>query len=148
MTKINPKPSDIDSFKYSILISLHYCDISFHPERISKLQPFENKCNFIHTTPTEFEINNLNTSLKIFDEINKKIYIYITKNNSDNKAQIVQLKNNRYAALKPVKNKFIKLDKMLTSFSHKELREHLLKYILKNKISDVNDISDINNYLF
>ena len=77
-----------------------------------------------------------------------KKFIYITKNNSDNKGQIVQLKNNRYAALKPVKNKFIKLDKMLTSFSHKELREHLLKYILKNKISDVNDISDINNHLF
>ena len=79
MTKINPKSSDIDSFKYSVLISLHYYDISFHPERISKLQLLGNKCNFIHTTPTEFEINNLNTSLTIFDEINKKIYIYNKK---------------------------------------------------------------------
>ena len=52
MTKINPKSSGIDSFKYSILISLHYYDISFHPERISKLQPFENKCNFIHIAPS------------------------------------------------------------------------------------------------
>ena len=34
---------------------------------------------------------------------------------------------------------------MLRSFSHKELREHALNYILKNKISDVDDISDINN---
>ena len=41
MRKINPKSSDVDSFKYSILISLYYYDISFHPERISKLQPFE-----------------------------------------------------------------------------------------------------------
>ena len=56
--------------------------------------------------------------------------IYTTKNNSDNKGQIVQLKNNRYAVLKPVKNKLIELDKMFTSFSHKEFREHLLKYIL------------------
>ena len=43
MRKINPKSSNIDSFKYSILISLHYYDISHHPERISKLKPFENK---------------------------------------------------------------------------------------------------------
>ena len=146
MRKINPKSSDINSFKYSILISLHYYDISFHPERISKLQPFENKYNFSNITPAEFEINNPNTSLTIFDGNNKKMYI--TKNNSANKAQIVQLKNNRYAALKPVKNKFIKLDKMLTSFSLKELREHILKCILKNKISNVDDIIDINNYLF
>ena len=141
MRKINPKSSDINSFKYSILISLHYYDISFHPERISKLQPFENIQHFSNIRPAEFEINNPNTSLTIFDENNKKIYII--KNNSANKAQIVQLKNNRHAALRPVKNKFIKLYKMLTSSSHKELREHILKRILKNKRSDVDDIIDI-----
>ena len=129
MRKINPKSFDVDCFKYSTLISGHYYDISFHPERKSKLQPFENKYNFIHITPTEFEINNPNTSLTIFDENNKKIYI--TKNNSTNKAQVVKLKNNRYAELKRLKNKFIKLDNMLTSFSHKELREHILQHILK-----------------
>ena len=146
MRKINPKSSDINSFKYSILISLHYYDISFHPERISKLQLFEKKYNFSNITPAEFEINNPHTSLTIFDGNNKKMYI--TKNNSANKAQIVQLKNNRYAALKPVKNKFIKLDKMLISSSHKELRELILKRIFKNKISNEDDIIDINNYLF
>ena len=105
MRKINPKSSDANSFKYSVLISLHYYNISFHPERISKLQPFENKYNFIHITPTEFEINNSNTSLTIFVKNNKYIYIYIyiTKNNSTNKAQIVKFKNNKYAALKPLK---------------------------------------------
>ena len=56
MTKINPCSADINSFKYSILISLHYYDISFHPERISKLKPCGNKYNFIHITPNEFEI--------------------------------------------------------------------------------------------
>ena len=96
MRKINPKSSDADSFKYSILIYLHYYNISFHAERISKLQPLENKYNFIHITPTEFEINNPNISLTIFDENNKKKYI--TKNNNTNKA-----KNNRDAALKPFK---------------------------------------------
>ena len=99
MRKINPKSSDIDSFKYSILISLHYYNISFHPERISKLKPFENKYNFINITPSDFESNNPNISLTIFDESNKKIYT--TKNNSTNKAQIVKLKNNRYTAFKP-----------------------------------------------
>ena len=138
MRKINPKSSDADSFKYSILISLHYYDIFFHPERISKLQPFENKYNFIHITHTEFEISNPNTSLTIFDENNKNIYI--TKNNNTNKA-----KNNRYAALKPLKDKLIKLDKILTSFSHEELRQHILQYILKNKISDVDIINDIDS---
>ena len=114
MRKINPKSSDVDSFKYSILISLHYYDISFHPERISKLKPYEHKYNFIHITPTEFETNNSNTSLTIFDENNKKNYT--TKNDSSNKAYIDQLKNNRYAALKPFKNKFMRLEKMLKNF--------------------------------
>ena len=67
MRKINPKSSDIDSFKYSILISLHYYDISFHPKRISKLKTFEKHYNFIHITPAEFETNNSYISLAIFD---------------------------------------------------------------------------------
>ena len=74
MRKINPKSSDVDSFKYSILFSLHYYDISFHPKRISKLKTFEKHYNFIHITPTEFETNNSNISLTIFNEDNKKIY--------------------------------------------------------------------------
>ena len=94
MRKINSKSSDIDSFKYSILISLHYYDISFHPERISKLKPYENKYHFIQITPTECETNNSHISLTIFDENNKEIYH--TKIDSTNKAYIVQLKNNRY----------------------------------------------------
>ena len=73
MRKINPKSSDIDSFKYSILISLYYYDISFHPERISKLKEFEKYYNFIRITPTEFETNNSDISLTIFEEDNKKI---------------------------------------------------------------------------
>ena len=142
MRKINPKSSDTDSFKYSILISLHYYDISFYPERISKLKLFENKYNFINITPTEFEINNPNVSLKVFNKNNKRIYT--SKNNSTNKVQIAKLKNNRYAALKPLKNKFIKLDRLLASFSHIELRKHMLQNILKSKIDEV-EIKNIDN---
>ena len=47
MRKISPKSSDKDSFKYSILISLHYYDICFHPEKVSKPKPFKNKYNLI-----------------------------------------------------------------------------------------------------
>ena len=137
MRKINPKSSDIDSFKYSILISLHYYDISFHQERISKLKPYENEHNFIHITLTEFEINNSNISLTIFDENNKKTYT--TKNDITNKSSIIQLKNNRYAALKPFKNKFMRLEKMLKSFSHKELKEYILSHINSNDSNASNE---------
>ena len=121
MRKINPKSSDTGSFKYSILTSLHYYDISFHPERTSKLKIFEKNYNFTRIIPTEFETNNSNISLTIFDE--DYTIIYNTKNDSASKANIIQLKNNRYASLKPRKNKFMKLKKLLEPFSHKELTE-------------------------
>ena len=147
MRKINRKSSDIGSFKYSILISLHYYDISFHPERMSKLKANENKCNFVHITPTEFETNNSNITLAIFDESNKKIYT--TKNDSTNKEHIVQLKNNRYAALKPFGNKFTRLEKMLKSFSHKELKDYIINHVnsndLNNTNNDTKDSNDLND---
>ena len=142
MRRISPRSCDFDSFKYSVLIPLHYYDISFHPERISKLKPFENKYNFIHITPNEFKTNNSNISLTIFDENNE--ILYSSKNNSTNKAQIVKLKNDRFAAIKPLKIKFIKLHKLLESFSHIELREHILQSILKNEIDEIK-IKNIDN---
>ena len=60
MRKINLKSSNEDSFKYSILISLHYYDIYFHPERISQLKQFENRYNFNELSPNESEANNPN----------------------------------------------------------------------------------------
>ena len=130
MRKLNPKSSDEYSFKYSILISLHYY-ITFHPERVSRLRVFENKYNFNHITLNEFEINNPNISLTVFDENNN--ITYLPRNSSTNKAQIVKI-NNRYAVVKPLKNKFIQLDILMESFSHLELREHIMQNILKNKI--------------
>ena len=55
MRKINPKSCNIDSFKYSILISLHYYDITYHREKTSKLDAYANKYNFTDTNPIEFE---------------------------------------------------------------------------------------------
>ena len=136
MRKINRKSSEIDSFKYTVLISLHYYNVFFQPERISKLKTFETQYNFIQITPTEFETNNSNISLTIFDESNKRIYT--AKDDSTNKAHIVQLKNNRYVELKPLKNKFMRLDKMLKSFSHKELKEYILNCIHTNDPNNTN----------
>ena len=135
MREVNPKSSNINSFKYSILISLHYYDIYYHPERISKLKAFENKYNFIQTTPNEFEINNPDISLTVFDE-NDNI-VYMSNNNSTNKAQIVKINNYRYAAIKRFKNKFVKLDELLDSFPHLDLREYILQKILKNKMEGI-----------
>ena len=38
MSSINPKCTNNDSFKYSILISLHYYELYNHPERLNQLK--------------------------------------------------------------------------------------------------------------
>ena len=75
----------------------------------------------------------------------KQQKIYTTKDDSTNKAHIVQLKNNRYAALKPFKNKFMRLEIMLKSFSRNELKEHIWNHIYKKDSNDSNDSNDTNN---
>ena len=57
MTKVNPKCTNIDSFKYSILISLHYYDISHHREKTSKLDAYANNYNFSGFNPDIFDKN-------------------------------------------------------------------------------------------
>ena len=91
MRTINIIPSSSDSFKYSILCSLHYYDISSHPERTSKLKPYENRYDFAHNTPYEFEVDNPNISLTVYDENDEIIYHPI--NNSKNKVKIVKINN-------------------------------------------------------
>ena len=127
MRKIIPKSPGNDSFKYFILISLHYYDIPYHPERISNLKPHENRYNFIHITPAEFEINIPNISLNIFNENQEQIYT--SSNNTPYQANIVQLKNNRYTAMKPSKNEYTQLNEILKSFSQIELKEYVLNLI-------------------
>ena len=111
MHKINPKCSDEESFKYSIIISLHYYDISNNLERISTLRPYIKNYDFTDITPQKFEVNNPDTSLTVIDD-DKNIF-YISHNISSIRAKIVKLKNNRYATIKPVKNKYIKFKEIL-----------------------------------
>ena len=127
MRKINPKCSDDESFMYSIIISLHYYDISHNPERISTLRPYINNYDFTDIIPQNFEMNNPNISLSIIDD--DKNILYNSRNISNNRAKIVKLKNNLYATIKPIKNKCIKLKEILRLFSHKQISD-----IIKQKI--------------
>ena len=131
MRIINIIPSSSDSFKYSILCSLHYYDISSHTERILKLKLYENRYVFTHNTPHEFEVDNPNISLTVYNENDELIYHSI--NNNKNKAKIVKINNHRYHAIKQLQNKYIKLNKLLKTYSQEELSSPLLQ-ILKNKI--------------
>ena len=128
MSKITPKSSDIDSFKYSTLLSLHYYDIPYHCERLSNLKLYENQYNFIHITPAEFKINNPNISLNIFNENQEQIYT--SSNNTPYEVNITELKKNRYAAMKPPKNKYTQLNEILKSFSHTELKEYISNLLI------------------
>ena len=73
--------------------------------------------------------------MTVFNEKNK--IIYKPNNISVNKARIVKIDDDRYAAIKPLKDKFIKLNELLNSFSHLELGEYILQNILKNKIEGI-----------
>ena len=112
MHKINPKCSDEESFKYSIIISLHYYDISNNLERISTLRPYIKNYDFTDIIPQKFKVNNTDISLTVIDDDDKNI-LYISHNISRIRAKIVKLKNNRYATIKPVKNKYIKFKEIL-----------------------------------
>ena len=127
MRKINPNCRDVESFMYSIIISLHYYDISHNPERISALRPCIRIFGFTDITPQKFEVNNPDISLTVIDD--DKNILYISHNISSIRAEIVKLKNNRYATIKPVKNKYLKLKEILRLFSHKEISD-----IIKQKI--------------
>ena len=119
--------SNEGSFKYAILYSLHYCDILRRPETISMLIPFENKHNFSHNTPKEFEMDNPNILLNVFDESER--ITYSSNNFCQNKARIVKINNHRYAGIKPLKDNLIKLNELLQSFSRSELSDSRIQSI-------------------
>ena len=74
MKTVNPKCSNEDSFKYSILISLHYYYyLNTHKETINKLNKYMNNYNFKSNNYITFE-NDSNTSLNVYDENGKIIY--------------------------------------------------------------------------
>ena len=132
MRKIHPKCCNEDSFMYSRLISLHYYDISHNPEKITKLRTYTSNYDFTDPTANGFEMNNPHVSLEIMDE--DRNIVYSPSNTTDNKAVIIKLKNKRYAALKSIKNKYIKFKEILRSFSHKEISDIIKKKIITDGI--------------
>ena len=108
MRSINPKCTNNDSFKYSILISLHYYELKHHSERIKQLKPYLNKYIFkLDNNYNAFENNNPSISLAVYDEYGD--ILYNTHNSTNNKAHIVKINNHRNNTIKPNKDKYIKL---------------------------------------
>ena len=68
MRSINPKCTNDESFKYLILISLHYYDLKHHLERINQLKRYENRYIFKTNNYIAFENNNLSISLNVYNE--------------------------------------------------------------------------------
>ena len=124
MRRINPKSNNSDSFKYSILISLHYYDIPYHREKTSKLDAFANKYNFNDTNPDIFEKNNPHILLAILD-VNNKL-IYNSSSDSINKAYIVKINEDRYTPIKPTTSNLIKIKQLIKTLSQAELKELLI----------------------
>ena len=128
MKSINPKCSNEDSFKYSLLISLHYYDLKSHKERISQLDKYINNYNFESNNYQKFENNNQSISWNVYDENHNLIHKSI--NNSINKIDIVKINSNDiYHALKPNKGKYIQLRELLKQFSEKELYDFFMNKI-------------------
>ena len=129
MKTINPKCTSNDSFKYSILISLHYYDLCNHKERTNQLNKYINNYNFKSNNPCGFENNNPYISLTVCGEYGELLYKSLNKSN--NKAYVTKI-NNRYDALKSDKDKFAQLKQLLKQFKHKELTEYVSNNVISN----------------
>ena len=131
MRSINPKCSNKNSVMYSIIIWLHYYELNNHPERIKPLNKYLNKYIFNSTEYNQFEKDNLSICLNVFNENNEQIYK--STNNSNKIEKIIKI-NNRYHAIKPQKDKHLKLEELLKSFTHKELTEYILTKLDANQL--------------
>ena len=123
MKSIHPKCANEDSFKYSIIISLHYYKLNSHKERTNQLNKYIDNYNFTLDNFEAFENDNPSVSLNVYNENGKLIHKSL--NNSTNKAYIVKINNSRYLALKPDKDKYIQLKELLKQFSQKELHDFI-----------------------
>ena len=68
MRTINPKCTNKDFFKYSILISLYYYESNTHPEIINQLKNYLGKYNFKSDNYNDFENYNSSIPLNVYDE--------------------------------------------------------------------------------
>ena len=129
MRTINPKCTNNNSLKCSILISLHYYQLNNHPERINQLNKYINKYNFKSNNYSDFENNNLYISLTVYDEYSQLLHKSNNQTNN-NKATIIKINNHRYHAIEPDKNKYLQLKELLKQFTHKKLSEYIRSKII------------------
>ena len=130
MKTINPKCTNENSFKYSILILLHYYDFNKHRERINQFNKYIKNYKFEDTNCFTFERDNPNISLFFYDENHNLIHKSIE--NSNKKSYIVKINNNnRYHALKPIKDKCKQLEELLKQFTDKQLTEFVLRKVTR-----------------
>ena len=98
---INPKNKDEKCFQYALTVALNYEQIEDHPERISKLKSFTDKCNWkeidfpSHSKDWKnFESNNKSITLNILyvpHNTEKMRHAYKSKCNLNRKNQVIHL---------------------------------------------------------
>ena len=127
MKAINPKCSIDDSFKYSIVISLHYYELNVRKERINRLNKYINNYKFNSNNYDIFENNNPSIPLSVYDEYGTLLHKSL--NNSNEKVYRVKVNNHRYHEVKPNKDKYKQLEELLKQFTHKELTDYMLRKV-------------------
>ena len=127
MKAINPKCSIDDSFKYSIVISLHYYELNVRKERINRLNKYINNYKFNSNNYDTFENNNPSIPLSVYDEYGTLLHKSL--NNSNEKVYRVKVNNHRYHEVKPNKDKYKQLEELLKQFTHKELTDYMLRKV-------------------
>ena len=124
---INPKCTNENSSKYSILITLHYYELNTHKEIINQLNKYINNYKFASNNYATFENNNPSISLSVYDEYGKLLQKSL--NNSSKKAYMIKINNHRHHALKPIKDKYKQLKELFKQFTHKELTAYILRKV-------------------
>ena len=109
---LNPKSNDNKSFQYSITLSLYYKEIGNNFNRITKIKPYINNFNWnnINFPPAKqdhqnFEINNLETTLNIYQINYEKIsQLYKSNYNRAKEVNLLLLGNKHYVCIKNLKS--------------------------------------------
>ena len=74
-------------------------------------------------------MNNPNISLTIIDENNNTVYESI--NDSNTKAKILKISNNRCAGIKPQITKEQKFNRFIRQYTHEEIKSYIMNKIIQ-----------------
>ena len=155
---INPKNNDHKCFQYAVTLALNLDKINNNPERISKIEPFIEQCNwkeidFLSTSKDwkKFELNNTLNILYV-PHNTKKIHVaYKSRYNLTQEKQVILLmisngENWHYLVVKKLSG----LLRGITS-NHKEdfyCLNCFCAYSTKNKLEEHKKICENNKYCY